>query len=85
MPTFAYLEIWWPGGGTLVVVDNLVDLVDRIAADTGFSGVMLEGFDAGVSFRTVHDPSGGVTYTVLSNTSMGAWPIARRLDELLAR
>jgi CubicO group peptidase (beta-lactamase class C family) len=46
--------------------------------------VMLEGFDAGVSFRTVHDPRSNVTHTVISNSSDGAWPITRRLDELLA-
>ena len=45
--------------------------------------VSLEGSDAGVSFRTVHYPSGRLTHTVLSNTSSGAWPITRRLDELL--
>jgi hypothetical protein len=45
--------------------------------------VMLEGFDAGVSFRSVHDPARGLTHTVLSNTSHGAWPITRYLDELL--
>jgi hypothetical protein len=44
---------------------------------------MLEGFDAGVSFKTVHDPVRRITHTVLSNTSRGAWPIARRLDEQL--
>jgi CubicO group peptidase (beta-lactamase class C family) len=44
---------------------------------------MLTGYDAGVSFRTVHDPLTAVTYTVLSNTTDGAWPITRRLDELL--
>lgn len=42
-------------------------------------GVVLEGYDAGVSFRTVHDPTVGVTYTVMSNTSEGAWPLARML------
>jgi CubicO group peptidase (beta-lactamase class C family) len=47
------------------------------------SAVLLEGSDAGVSFRSVHDPSERFTYTVLSNTSLGAWPIMRRLDELL--
>jgi CubicO group peptidase (beta-lactamase class C family) len=47
------------------------------------AAVELHGSDAGVSFRTVHDPSTGVTHTVLSNTSSGAWPISRRLDELL--
>jgi CubicO group peptidase (beta-lactamase class C family) len=46
--------------------------------------VILEGFDAGVSFRSVHDPQTGITHTVVSNTSYGAWPITRRLDELLA-
>jgi CubicO group peptidase (beta-lactamase class C family) len=45
--------------------------------------VMLEGYDAGVSFRSVHDPSAGLTYTVLSNTTLGAWPVARHLSELL--
>jgi len=46
--------------------------------------VILEGFDAGVSFRSVHDPKSNVTHTVISNSSDGAWPITRRLDELLA-
>jgi CubicO group peptidase (beta-lactamase class C family) len=46
--------------------------------------VMLEGFDAGVSFRSVHDPAANTTHTVISNSSDGAWPITRRLDELLA-
>jgi CubicO group peptidase (beta-lactamase class C family) len=47
--------------------------------------VMLEGCDAGVSFRTVHDPVERVTHTVLSNTTDGAWPITRNLDERLGR
>ena len=46
--------------------------------------VMLEGFDAGVSFRSWHDRGTGTTATVVSNTSDGTWPIARRLAELLA-
>jgi hypothetical protein len=46
--------------------------------------VILEGYDAGVSFRSVHDPGPGLTCTVISNSSDGAWPIARRLEELLA-
>jgi CubicO group peptidase (beta-lactamase class C family) len=46
--------------------------------------VMLEGYDAGVSFRTAHDPRRKITYTVISNTSDGAWPIARFLAERLA-
>jgi CubicO group peptidase (beta-lactamase class C family) len=45
--------------------------------------VMLEGYDAGVSFRTVHEPGAGLTHTVLSNTASGAWPITRDLDKIL--
>jgi CubicO group peptidase (beta-lactamase class C family) len=43
--------------------------------------VMLEGCDAGVSFRSTHDPASTTTHTVISNTSDGAWPIARLLLE----
>jgi CubicO group peptidase (beta-lactamase class C family) len=42
---------------------------------------MLEGLDAGVSFRSVHDPRSRTTHTVISNTSDGAWPITSLLDE----
>ena len=45
--------------------------------------VMLVGYDAGVSFRSVHDPARTLTHTVLSNTSAGAWPITRHLDAAL--
>jgi CubicO group peptidase (beta-lactamase class C family) len=38
---------------------------------------MLVGSDAGASFKSTHDPHTGTTCTVLSNTSPGAWPIAR--------
>ena len=46
--------------------------------------VILEGYDAGVSFRSVHDAKTTLTYTVISNSSDGAWPVTQRLDELLA-
>lgn len=45
--------------------------------------VLLEGLDAGVSFRSVHDPSTDTTFTVVSNTTFGAWPLARLLGETL--
>jgi len=48
------------------------------------STVMLEGLDAGVSFRSVHDRSSRVTHTVISNNSDGAWPLTKRLAELVA-
>lgn len=44
-------------------------------------GVLLEGYDAGVSFRSMHQPSSGVTATVLSNTSEGAWPLVELLGD----
>jgi CubicO group peptidase (beta-lactamase class C family) len=46
--------------------------------------VELHGSDAGVSFQTVHDSRERFTYTVLSNTSDGAWPIVLHLDDLFA-
>ena len=45
--------------------------------------VVLEGFDAGASFWSVHDPGGAFTCTVMSNTSPGAWPIAGILNAAL--
>jgi CubicO group peptidase (beta-lactamase class C family) len=45
--------------------------------------VSLEGMDAGVSFRSVHDPARAITHTVISNTTDGAWPLTRFLDSAL--
>ena len=46
--------------------------------------VMLEGCDAGVSFWSAHDSGRRTTHTVISNTTDGAWPIARLLAERLS-
>jgi CubicO group peptidase (beta-lactamase class C family) len=46
-------------------------------------GVWLEGYDAGVSFASVHQPSSSITYTVMSNWSDGAWPIVKLLQDRL--
>ena len=43
--------------------------------------VMLIRQDAGVSFMSVHDPTPGLTYTVISNTADGAWPVLTHLRE----
>src|SRR6478735_5770050 len=40
-------------------------------------GVWLEGYDAGVSFASLHHPSSSITYTVISNWTDGAWPVVR--------
>jgi CubicO group peptidase (beta-lactamase class C family) len=45
--------------------------------------VMLEGSDAGVSFWSGYDPGRRLMHTVISNTSDGAWPVARLLNERL--
>lgn len=37
--------------------------------------LVIEGYDAGVSFRSTHDPATRTTVTVVGNTSEGAWPL----------
>ena len=51
--------------------------------DTG-DAVFLEGYDAGVSARSLHDPSRDLTWTVLSSWSDGAWPVVRAVARALA-
>ena len=46
--------------------------------------VALVGMDAGVSFRSGHDARTDTTWTVASNTSEGASPVARALADHLA-
>jgi hypothetical protein len=46
--------------------------------------VELHGSDAGVSFQTDHSADRRLTYTVLSNTTEGAWPVSYHLDEILS-
>lgn len=41
--------------------------------------VYLEGYDAGISFGSWHDPTAGGTQTVIANTSNGAWPVLRAI------
>jgi hypothetical protein len=41
---------------------------------------MLEGYDAGVSLRTVPDPDSDATHTVIANWTDGAWPLTRARD-----
>ena len=56
----------------------------RLLARKSGDAVMLEGSDAGVSFWSAHDPGSGVTCSVISNSTDGAWPIARLLRERLS-
>lgn len=45
--------------------------------------LILEGYDAGVSFRSHHDPRTNTTCTVISNWTDGAWPITAFLEHRL--
>lgn len=47
-------------------------------------GVLLEGYDAGVSIWTRFDPTRRTTVTIVSNTSEGAWGVVRACRERLA-
>lgn len=95
--TVADFAGFWPAlfAGAIVPQDAVANMI-RVHSDVpeekmryglGFwlrgSSVLLEGYDPGVSFRSVHTPEEGLTYTVISNTAEGAWPITRRLAELL--
>ena len=51
--------------------------------DAESDAIWLTGYDAGVSFTSLHQPSASLTYTVISNWSAGAWPIVKLLDEQL--
>jgi CubicO group peptidase (beta-lactamase class C family) len=50
--------------------------------ETG-NAVWLEGYDAGVSFTSLHEPGEDITYTVLANWTDGAWPIVELLNNEL--
>jgi CubicO group peptidase (beta-lactamase class C family) len=47
------------------------------------AAIEMHGADVGASFHAVHEPQ-GLTWTVLSSTTHGAWPVVRRLRELLS-
>jgi CubicO group peptidase (beta-lactamase class C family) len=46
-------------------------------------GAYLEGSDPGISFRSRFEPGKQLLYSVLSNTTRGAWPLVRELDAML--
>ncbi|HRE01855.1 MAG TPA: hypothetical protein PLV68_11190, partial [Ilumatobacteraceae bacterium] len=46
--------------------------------------IELRGYDAGVSFHAVHQPSTGTTYSIIANWTDGAWPLARLLTATFA-
>ena len=78
--------------GRIVPADRVAEMVrprsatpnERKRYGLGFwlaaegDAVILEGSDAGVSFRSIHDPSRELTQTMIANTT-GAWSIASLL------
>ena len=52
--------------------------------DESAGTVSLHGVDAGVGFVSTHDRGHRFTYTVMCNQTRGAWPVSRRLGEMLA-
>ena len=63
-----------------VTADNLRYGLGFWLYETGAT-VSLEGCDHGASFRSTHDPASQLTWTVIANTTDGAWPIARHLRD----
>lgn len=47
------------------------------------SALILEGYDAGASFRSTHIPETHTTVTVLGNSSEGAWPVIYALADAM--
>ena len=92
--TVADIASFWTAffAGRIVPRDAVAELVRPRSERYGLgfwlpseNAVALEGSDAGVSFRSVHDPSRRLTHTVISNESGGAWPIGRLLAERLGQ
>jgi CubicO group peptidase (beta-lactamase class C family) len=95
--TVADISSFWRAlfAGRIVAADLVAEVV-RVRSDVprhsmryglGFwlheskDVAILAGADAGVSFRSTHDPARNLTHTVISNTSDGARPVARLLNE----
>ena len=53
--------------------------------DTAFLRLDQLPDDPGISFRSAFEPRTTLLYTVLSNTTDGAWPVVRELEQSLWR
>lgn len=86
-------------GGRVVSPETVAWMTRPHSEDTGSSSGMryglgfwlpaadgtveIEGYDAGASFRSTYRAVDGLTVSVLSNTSEGAWPVAGVLARVL--
>ena len=98
--TVADLDRFWKAlfAGRIVSKDRVAEMVQPRSTEPDGSRryglgfwlheatdvVWLEGYDAGVSFCSTHDPTTTTTHTVISNSSEGAWPIVQLLDDRLS-
>ena len=59
------------------------DLRSGMGVFLGATGpqLIIEGHDAGASFRSIHNPRTATTLSVLGNSSEGAWPVVALLTE----
>ena len=57
------------------------DLRSGMGVFLGAAGpkLIMEGHDAGASFRSIHTPGTATTLSVLGNSSEGAWPVVHLL------
>jgi CubicO group peptidase (beta-lactamase class C family) len=93
--TVADVRVFWTSlvGGQIVSREWVAemtrpwsDVSDHMQYGLGFwlrigtSIVELEGYDAGVSFRSLHELETDTTVTVVANWSDGAWPVVRELE-----
>jgi CubicO group peptidase (beta-lactamase class C family) len=94
--TVADVVAFWRAlfAGSIVREETLADmLTQRSVSETGRGyglgfwlpaeggGVMLQGGDPGVVFRSVHDPERAATWTLVSNSGEGSRAIAERLEQ----
>ena len=71
------------GLGIRALAKAIEDQGTEVVGGFTYFDVSMVGGDTGVSFRSIHEPATGATCTVISNTTDGAWPVARFLIERL--
>ena len=81
-------QVCKPAGMTNTAFLRSDALPGRAALGLGFwlgpdNAVSIHGFDAGVGFVSVHDPSRHLTLSVMSNKSRGAWPCSQRIMQIV--
>ena len=98
--TAADLHRFWRAlfAGQIVSPDTVAEMVrPRHVPDEGMRcgmgfflhatapAVLIEGYDAGVSFQSAHLPASATTASVLGNSSEGAWPVVRVVTDAIDR